>query len=139
MAEVLSPIVADRIWALPLSGSAVKFLQYLISRSDFGGHLPVRQVDMAREYHGKTPQAISALMAPLCDLGLVIRPEGGERKGNSYRLHPLAAKYQSHGDLEKAFRQALVDIKAGNLPNLDLPRYAVAPPAEGTGPNLQVA
>jgi len=139
MAQVLSPIVAERIWALPLSGSAVKFLQYLISRSDFGGHLPVRQVDMAREYHGKTPQAISALMGPLCDLALVIRPEGGERGGNSYRLHPLAAKYESHEDMEKAFRQALADIKASTLPNLNLPRYTVAPPSEGVGPNLQVA
>ncbi|MCX4546586.1 hypothetical protein [Streptomyces sp. NBC_01565] len=32
MANVMSPIVAERIWALPLSGSAVKFLQYLVSR-----------------------------------------------------------------------------------------------------------
>ncbi|MGW2082617.1 hypothetical protein ACWCOW_37915 [Streptomyces sp. NPDC001939] len=78
-------------------------------------------------------------MALLCDLGLVIRPEGGERKGNSYRLHPLAAKYQSHDDLVKAFRQAVAEIKAGTLPSLSLPRYTVAPPAEGTGRNLQVA
>lgn len=32
---------------------------------------------------------------------------------NSYRLHPLAAKYASHDDMEKAFRAALADIEAG--------------------------
>ncbi|MEU6867017.1 hypothetical protein ABZ924_27805 [Streptomyces sp. NPDC046876] len=46
----MSPIVAERIWSLPLSGSAVKFLlQYLVARSDFGGVLPVRQKDMAAD------------------------------------------------------------------------------------------
>ncbi|MFJ9041422.1 hypothetical protein ACIRF8_33265 [Streptomyces sp. NPDC102406] len=138
MAEVMSPIVSERIWALPLSGSAVKFLQYLLFRSEFGGHLPVKQREMAKEYHDKTQQAISALLAPLCDLGIVLRPDGGERKGNSYRLHPLAAKYESHDAMEQAFRNALVDMKAGALPTLKLPQYTVAPPTEGR-PKLQVA
>ncbi|GGZ95233.1 hypothetical protein GCM10010371_63980 [Streptomyces subrutilus] len=138
MANVMSPIVAERIWALPLSGSAVKFLQYLVSRSDFGGALPVRQKDMAAEY-GVTPQAISGLMAPLCDLNIVLRPRSEERNGNSYRLHPLAAKYETPEAMEAALRAALANIQAGNLPNLKLPTYNQAPPAPTGRPNLQVA
>ncbi|MFK0202426.1 hypothetical protein [Streptomyces lavendulae] len=139
MANVMSPIIAERIWALPLSGSAVKFLQYLVSRSDFGGALPVRQKDMAIEY-GVTPQAVSGLMAPLCDLNIVLRPRSEERNGNSYRLHPLAAKYESPQDMEAAFRAALVRIQAGDLPNLKLPTYQQAPPARKQGrAKLQVA
>jgi hypothetical protein len=138
MAEVMSPIVAERIWALPVSGAATKFLQYLIFRSDFGGQLPVRQKDMAREYN-ITPQAVSNLMAPLCDLNIVLRHQSGARKGNSYRLHPLVAKYQSPEAMEAAFRHTLHSIKAGELPNLKLPAYAAAPPTEGQPPKLQVA
>ncbi|GAA3475578.1 MULTISPECIES: hypothetical protein [Streptomyces] len=137
MAEVLSPIVSDRIWAVPVSGAAVKFLQYLVFRSEFGGHLPVRQKDMAKEY-GITPQAVSLLMAPLCDLKIVLRPRNEGRQGNSYRLHPLAAKYQNHDDMEAAFRHTLDAIRNGQLPNLELPSYTTAPPREGK-PNLQVA
>ncbi|MEV7415229.1 hypothetical protein [Streptomyces sp. NPDC089919] len=137
MANVMSPIVAERIWALPLSGSAVKFLQYLVSRSEFGGQLPVRQKDMAAEYN-VTPQAVSNLMAPLCRLNIVLRPRNGGRNGNSYRLHPLAAKYQSPEDMDAAFREALTRIQAGELPNLKLPSYAQAPPAPGA-PRLHVA
>jgi hypothetical protein len=139
MAEVMSPLVSERIWALPISGASVKFLTYLIFRSDFGGHLPMRQKDMAGEY-GKTPQGISSLMAPLCDLKIVLRPQGEEREGNSYRLHPLAAKYESHEAMEAAFRRALVEIQAGELPNLKLPSYVTRPPeAEGRRPKLRVA
>ncbi|MFF2653534.1 hypothetical protein [Streptomyces sp. NPDC058045] len=138
MAEVMSPLVSERIWALPVSGSAVKFLQYLVFRSEFGGHIPVRQKDMAREFGGKSPQAISALMAPLCDLKVVLRPPSEGRDGNSYRLHPLAAKYESHEVMEASFRKALRDIKAGDLPNLKLPSYAATPPSEGT-PKLRIA
>ncbi|MFE3579848.1 hypothetical protein [Streptomyces vinaceus] len=138
MANVMSPIVAERIWALPLSGSAVKFLQYLVARSDFGGALPVRQKDMAAEY-GVTPQAVSGLMAPLCDLNIVLRPRSEERNGNSYRLHPLAAKYESPEAMEAAFRATLVRIQDGELPNLKLPTYHQAPPAPTGRPKLQVA
>ena len=138
MAEVMSPLVGERIWALPISGSSVKFLQYLLCHAEFGGHIPVKQKNRAREYHQRTPQAISALMAPLCDWRIVLRPRGEERDGNSYRLHPLAAKYESHEAMEAAFRRALRDIKAGELPNLQLPAYVIAPPTEGR-PNLQVA
>ncbi|MFE5940490.1 hypothetical protein ACFQ69_34620 [Streptomyces sp. NPDC056470] len=138
MAEVMSPIVSQRIWALPVSAAAVKFLQYLLYRSEFGGQLPVRQKDMAREY-GITPQAVSLLMAPLSDLNIVLRPrhEGG-RQGSSYRLHPFAAKYESHEALEQAVRHTLGEIKAGRMPNLKLPAFAVMPPAEGK-PKLHVA
>ncbi|MFZ3494485.1 hypothetical protein ACODT5_14890 [Streptomyces sp. 5.8] len=138
MAHVMSPIIAERIWALPLSGAAVKFLQYLVSRSDFGGVLPVRQKDMAAEY-GVTPQAVSALMAPLCELNIVLRPRSEERKGNSYRLHPLAAKYENPETMEVAFREALVRIQAGDLLNLKLPTYHQAPPAATGRPKLEVA
>ncbi|MEU3902089.1 hypothetical protein [Streptomyces sp. NPDC045251] len=138
MAEVMSPIVSERIWALPVSGATVKFLQYLLYRSDFGGRLPVRQKDMAREYR-VTPQAISNLIAPLCELNIVLRPKNEDgSKGNSYRLHPLAAKYADLEDMEAAFRSAIAGIKAGDLPNLKLPAYAAVPPAEGR-PDLQVA
>ncbi|MFJ6785897.1 hypothetical protein [Streptomyces yangpuensis] len=138
MANVLSPIVAERIWALPLSGSAVKFLQYLLYRCEFGGALPVRQRDMATEY-GVTPQAVSGLMAPLCALNIVLRPRSEERNGNSYRLHPLAAKYETPEAMEAAFRDALVRIQDGDLPNLKLPTYRQAPPAPTGRPKLQVA
>ncbi|RKS96963.1 hypothetical protein BX286_7150 [Streptomyces sp. 3211.6] len=138
MANVMSPIIAERIWALPLSGSAVKFLQYLVSRSDFGGALPVRQKDMAAEY-GVTPQAVSGLMAPLCDLNIVLRPRSGERNGNSYRLHPLAAKYENPQDMDAAFRVTLARIQAGELPNLRLPAYQQTPPSPQGPPKLQVA
>ncbi len=139
MAEVMSPLVSERIWALPISGAAVKFLTYLVARSEFGGHLPMRQKDMAREY-GKTPQGISVLIAPLCELNIVLRPQGEQREGNSYRLHPLAARYESHESLEDSFRSALEQIRAGLLPNLKLPAYVIAPPAAtGQKPNLQVA
>jgi hypothetical protein len=119
----------------------VKFLQYLLHRSDFGGQLPVRQKDMAREYR-VTPQAISNLMAPLCELNIVLRPQnedGNRGKGNSYRLHPLAAKYASPEDMETAFRAAIDSIKAGDLPNLKLPRYQTVPPSADAQPKLQVA
>ncbi|MGP4003636.1 hypothetical protein [Streptomyces sp. 8N706] len=137
MAEVMSPICSERIWALPISGAAVKFLQYLIHRSDFGGHLPVRQKDMAREYN-ITPQAVSNLMAPLCDLNIVLRPRNDGRRGNSYRLHPLVAKYATPEDMEAAFRHTLKSIKAGELPNLKMPSYVSVPPASGK-PQLEVA
>lgn len=141
MAEVMSPVVSERIWALPVSGATVKFLQYLLYRSDFGGHLPVRQKDMAGEYR-VTPQAVSNLIAPLCELNIVLRPkneEGSRGKGNSYRLHPLAAKYASSQDMEASFRAAIANIKAGELPNLKLPAYATVPPTADGRPNLQVA
>ncbi|MER5586535.1 hypothetical protein ABT090_33535 [Streptomyces asoensis] len=141
MAEVMSPVVSERIWALPVSGASVKFLQYLLYRSDFGGHLPVRQKGMATEY-GVTPQTISNLMAPLCELNIVLRPkneDGNRGKGNSYRLHPLAAKYASNQDMETAFRAAIASIKAGDLPNLKLPAYRAVPPAADGRPNLQIA
>lgn len=57
VANVMSPIVSERIWALPLSGAAVKFFQYLVARSDFGGALPVRRKDMAAEYGAPRPSA----------------------------------------------------------------------------------
>ncbi|MCK1821525.1 hypothetical protein MTQ10_18360 [Streptomyces sp. XM83C] len=141
MAEVMSPVVSERIWALPVSGATVKFLQYLLYRSDFGGHLPVRQKDMATEYR-VTPQAVSNLIAPLCELNIVLRPtneDGSRGKGNSYRLHPLAAKYASPQDMEAAFRTAIARIKAGDLPNLKLPAYATVPPTADGRPNLKVA
>jgi hypothetical protein len=137
MAQVMSPLISERIWALPISPAAVKFLQYLIFRSEFGGQLPVRQKEMAPEYK-ITPQAVSNLMATLCDLNLVLRPQYEGRQGNSYRLHPFAAKYESHEDMEAAIRAAVRSIKAGELPNVKLPSYASAPPAQGRA-KLQVA
>ncbi|UXY33055.1 hypothetical protein [Streptomyces sp. HUAS TT20] len=138
MAEVMSPVVSERIWALPVSGASVKFLQYLLHRSDFGGQLPIRQKDMAREYR-VTPQAVSNLIAPLCALNIVLRPRNEDgSKGNSYRLHPLAAKYASAEEMDAALRAAIAGIKAGDLPNLKLPAYASVPPAQGH-PDLQVA
>lgn len=59
-------------------------------------------------------------MAPMCDLNTVLRPRSEERNGNSYRLHPLAAKYESPEAMEAAFRAALVRIQGGELPNLKL-------------------
>ncbi|WP_432190418.1 hypothetical protein [Streptomyces sp. Tue6028] len=141
MAEVMSPVVSERIWALPVSPATVKFLNYLLFRSDFGGSLPVRQKDMAAEYN-VTPQAISNLIAPLCELNIVLRPkneDGNRGRGNSYRLHPLAAKYESHEDMEAAFRSAIASIKAGQLPNLMLPSYRAVPPSADSHPKLQVA
>ncbi|MEV7123751.1 hypothetical protein [Kitasatospora griseola] len=139
MPDVLSPIVSERIWALPISAASVKFLNYLIAKSLYGGEIPVLQKDMATEY-GKTPQGISALMAPLCELKIVLRPQGEQRDGNRYRLHPCAAKYESAEALEDAFREALALMKARKLPALRLPTYQIAPPPAGTErPDLRVA
>ncbi|MER5352623.1 hypothetical protein ABT093_20100 [Kitasatospora sp. NPDC002551] len=141
MAEVMSPFLWDRIWALPVSPASVKFFAYLLARSKYGGNLPVNhnQKVMAQEY-GKTPQGISALMAPLCELNIVLRPPSETRDGNTYRLHPLVAKYENHEAMEEAFREALRLIKARKLPVLRLPSYQVAPPDPTEGkPDLQVA
>lgn len=134
MTEVMSPLVSQRLWALPVSPASVKFLGYLVARSEFGGHLPVRQPQMGEEYGGITKQAVSQLMAPLCDLNIVLRPTR-----NSYRLHPLAARYESAEEMDKAFRQALADITADKLPNLRLPRYVAAPPPPEAANPLRVA
>ncbi|MFF4902573.1 hypothetical protein [Streptomyces sp. NPDC001068] len=134
--EVKSPIVGDRIWALPIGGAPVKFLQYLVFRSEDGGALP-SQRQMAVEY-GVKPPTISALMEPLFELNLVLRPKAEERGGNTYRLHPLARKYGSMEEMEAAFRQAFTDMRAGKLPSLNLPDNQVAPPAEGER-NLRIA
>ncbi|GGU45223.1 hypothetical protein [Streptomyces violascens] len=120
--EVMSPLVSERIWALPVSGAAVKFLQYLMFRSELGGHLPVRQKEMAQEYQ-ISQQGVSNLLASLCEINIVLRPEAAERGGNQYRLHPFAAKYESREQMEAAFRQATADVKAGELASLHLPPY----------------
>lgn len=134
----MSPIVSERIWALPISGAMVKFLQYLVFRSDHGGEIPVNQRTMAQEYN-ITPQAVSKHVASLCDLNIVLRPQNEVRRGNSYRLHPLAAKYGSHEDMVAAFEHAVTAIKRGDLPNLDLPSYRTAPPTQQGQPDLRVA
>ncbi|MGW4815206.1 hypothetical protein ACWEPB_26675 [Kitasatospora cineracea] len=114
----------------------MKFLSYLVSISEPGGMIPVRQREMAQEF-GKSQQSISVLLAALCDLNIVLRPPGDQRDGNSYTLHPFAARYTSSEAMEDAFRQALADIKSGELPNLLLPSYTSAPPAPSDGkPNL---
>jgi len=135
--EVMSPLVASRIWALPGSAASVKFLQYLVHRSEPGGALP-SQRKMAREYN-VAPSTISTLMEPLFKRNLVLRSGGGERGGNRYRLHPLAAKYSSIEEMEAAFRKALKDMQEDRLPSLLLPEYRAVPPAEGTQPNLRIA
>ena len=92
MAEVISPIVGERIWALPVSGAAVKFLQYLIYRSEFGGEIPVRQVDMAREVK-ITPQAVSNHIAQLGGSAALCCGRTAGTDVGSHPLDPLAAKY----------------------------------------------
>ena len=138
--HVLSPLVSERIWALPVSPASVKFLNYLIHKSEFGGHLAVRQADMASDY-GVSRQAVSLLLNPLIELGIVLRSPGGSRRaGNDYRLHPLAAKYSDADSMEAAFLKAFHQIKDGELVNLRLPTYTAVPPAtDGKTPNLQVA
>ncbi|MER7688799.1 hypothetical protein [Streptomyces sp. NPDC097610] len=134
--EVKSPLVGDRIWALPIGGAPVKFLQYLIFRSENGGALP-SQRQMAVEY-GVKPPTISSLMEPLFELNLVLRSKAEERGGNTYRLHPLAAKYADVDEMTAAFQQAMQEIRAGRLPSLNLPENRVTPPAEGER-NLRIA
>ncbi|MEU6070601.1 hypothetical protein ABZ864_40720 [Streptomyces sp. NPDC047082] len=134
---VMSPVVAERIWALPVGAAAVKFFQYLVFRSESGGALP-SQRQMAREYQ-VTPSTISTLMEPLFDRNLVLRSGGGERGGNRYRLHPLAAKYSSTDEMEAAFAKALKDMQAGRLPGLILPEYQAVPPSGGAQPELRIA
>lgn len=135
--EVMSPVVADRIWALPIGAAAVKFFQYLVFKSENGGALP-SQRQMAREYN-VTPSTISTLMEPLFDLNLVLRSPGEERGGNRYRLHPLAAKYSSMEEMEAALAHALNEMRAGRLPGLNLPEYCAVPPSESGQPGLRIA
>jgi DNA-binding transcriptional ArsR family regulator len=135
--KVMSPLVADRIWALPIGAAAVKFLQYLVFKSEDGGALP-SQRHMAREYR-VTPSTISALMEPLFEANLVLRSRGEERGGNRYKLHPLACKYGSMEEMETAFAAALADMKTGKLPGINLPEYQTVPPAEGAQPDLRIA
>ncbi|WP_189852410.1 hypothetical protein [Streptomyces omiyaensis] len=126
---VMSPLVSERIWALPIRPPSVKFLLYLVFRSENGGALP-SQREMALEYK-VSPATVSTLLAPLFDLGVVLRGRSEERGGNRYRLHPLAAKYDSIESMNAAFAQALEDMRAGRLAMLDIPEYQTAPPAEG--------
>jgi DNA-binding transcriptional MocR family regulator len=135
--EVMSPLVADRIWALPGGAASVKFFQYLVFRSGSGGVLP-SQREMAREYK-VAPSTISTLMEPLFERNLVLRSGGGERGGNRYRLHPLAAKYSSVDEMKAAFAKALADMREGRLPTLLLPEYQAVPPTEGGQPDLRIA
>ncbi|MFC8176281.1 hypothetical protein [Streptomyces sp. NPDC057325] len=133
---VMSPLVSERIWALPINAPSVKFLQYLVFRSANGGALP-SQRDMAREYK-VSPTTVSTLLGPLFEINLVLRHQAEERGGNKYRLHPLAAKYDSIDAMHEAFQQAVEDMKNGDLAVLNLPEYQSAPPAEGR-PALRIA
>ncbi|MFJ8871196.1 hypothetical protein ACIRD6_36265 [Streptomyces sp. NPDC102473] len=133
---VMSPLVAERIWALPIGPAAVKFLQYLIFRSENGGALP-SQRQMAVEYNVKPP-SVGALLEPLFELNLVLRSRAEERGGNRYRLHPLAAKYETVQDMEAAFASALKDMKSGKLPSINLPEYRSVPPTDGRA-DLRIA
>ncbi|WP_432088478.1 hypothetical protein [Streptomyces sp. bgisy095] len=133
---VMSPLVSERIWALPVSAPAVKFLLYLVFRSETNGALP-SQREMAREYK-VSPTTVSTLLSPLFELNIVLRPQGEKREGNSYRLHPLAAAYDSIDAMHEAFQQAVKDMGNGDLPVLNLPEYQSAPPAEGR-PELRIA
>ena len=134
---VMSPVVSDRIWALPIGAAAVKFLNYLVFRSEQGGALPSQRL-MAREYQ-VSPSTISSLMEPLFDLNLVLRSQGEERGGNRYRLHPLAMKYSSVEEMEAAFAHALNEMRTGRLPTLNLPEYNTVPPAESGQRGLRIA
>ncbi|MFE8941041.1 hypothetical protein ACFYNX_26605 [Streptomyces sp. NPDC007872] len=135
---VLSPLVSERIWALPIGAAAVKFLNYLVYRSDFGGAIPVPQKQMAIEYK-VVPSTVSVMLDQLVELNIVLRAPGGVgKKGNTYCLHPLAAKYESMDALEAGWHQALLDMRAGRLVGLNLPEYQTVPPDEGN-PRLRVA
>ncbi|MEV7420546.1 hypothetical protein [Streptomyces sp. NPDC089919] len=129
---VMSPLVTERIWALPLGAAAVKFLCYLISRGEMGtGNLPSQQV-MASEYK-VSPAAVSKLLDPLFELAVVLRtPSERSQRANSYCLHPLAARYESSEAMDEAFALALQDMREGKLPPLQLPEYQAVPPAQGT-------
>ncbi|MFE4829810.1 hypothetical protein [Streptomyces sp. NPDC056672] len=133
---VMSPIVAERIWALPIGQASVKFFQYLVFRAE-NGLLP-SQREMAREYK-VARSTISTLMEPLFDLKLVLRSPGEERGGNRYSLHPLAAKYDSMEEMEAAFAHALGEMQAGRLPALNLPEYSAVPPSVSGQPGLRIA
>ncbi|MDQ0847682.1 hypothetical protein [Streptomyces sp. V1I6] len=133
---VMSPLVSERIWALPIGAAPVKFLQYLVFKSENGGALPSQKA-MAVDYK-VTPSTVSTLLDPLFELNIVLRRRAGERGGNRYRLHPLAAKYDSIESMEAAFTQALEDMKSGRLPTINVPEYRAAPPAEGR-PELRIA
>ncbi|MFC8953675.1 hypothetical protein ACFT8P_13735 [Streptomyces sp. NPDC057101] len=136
---VMSPLVSTRIWALPIGGAPVKFLQFLVFRSEPGGALPSQRT-MATEY-GVAPSTVSALLEPLFELNIVLRSKAEAeegRGGNRYKLHPLAATYDSIESMTAAFAQALEDMRAGRLAPLNLPEYQTVPPAEGR-PELRIA
>ncbi|MFB6985588.1 hypothetical protein [Streptomyces sp. NPDC056304] len=135
---VMSPLVTERIWALPIGPAAVKFLSYLVFKSLPGSGALPPQKTMAVEYK-VTPSAISHLLEPLFELNIVLRtPSERSKRANSYSLHPLAARYESAQAMDEAFAQALVDMKAGRLVPLKLPEYQTVPPTQGT-PVLRVA
>ncbi|MFE5595449.1 hypothetical protein [Streptomyces sp. NPDC056549] len=129
--------MASRIWALPIGGATVKFLQYLVFRSENGGALP-SQREMAVEYN-VSPSTVSTLLDPLFERHIVLRTKAEERGGNRYRLHPLAAKYDNIESMEAAFAHALEEMKAGRLPAINIPEYKVVPPDEGHRPELRIA
>ncbi|MFJ3841085.1 hypothetical protein ACIPY6_37055 [Streptomyces sp. NPDC090054] len=129
---VMSPLVTERICALPVGPAAVKFLCYLVYRSEYNtGVLPAQKV-MSAEY-GVSPAAVSLLLEPLFKLNIVLRnPSQRSRRANSYFLHPLAARYESTEALDNGFAQALEGMQSGPLPRINLPEYQAVPPAEGT-------
>ncbi|MCX4784599.1 hypothetical protein [Streptomyces sp. NBC_01264] len=84
---VMSPLVTERIWALPIGGAAVKFLSYLVFRSEPGSGVLPSQKTMAIEYN-VSPSAISNLLDPLFELNIVLRtPSERSKRANRYSLH----------------------------------------------------
>ncbi|MFF3957434.1 hypothetical protein ACFYY1_30110 [Streptomyces sp. NPDC001890] len=135
---VMSPLVTERIWALPIGAAAVKFLSYLVFKSEPGSGVLPPQKTMAVEYK-VTPANISRLLEPLFKLNIVLRtPNERSKRANSYSLHPLAARYPSAQAMDDAFAKALVDMREGRLAPLNLPVYQTVPPTEGA-PVLRVA
>ncbi|MFB7896147.1 hypothetical protein ACFC1B_07430 [Streptomyces xiamenensis] len=135
--QTLSPLVWERLWMLPVPPASTVMMSYLLGVSEYGGHIPVKQDDMAKTLR-TTPQAISKRLKPLCEINLLLRPDGEKRAGNRYRLHPWAAKYENPDKMADAIRQATADIQAGRLATPLIPAYIHAPLAKPGRPDLRV-
>ncbi|MEV0604646.1 hypothetical protein AB0I82_35850 [Streptomyces sp. NPDC050315] len=135
--ESMHPAVISQLCLL-VPPPTIQVMSYLYKIMEPGGRLPKSQAAMAQDL-GIAKQTMSNRLAPLRELNVVLRTDSEKRGGNSYYVHPLAAKYESFEAMEAAIAKALHEMKAGRLARLRVPMYDAAPPRPEGGPVLRVA